>query len=128
MLVYDITNPKSFDNISKWLRNIEEVTNVLKLVGVKIPVMILYMLCQRGWHPINSCMNMIYERNEWMKKLYWNPKKIMNFNTRIAIQLFTTLCVFLSQFNSHMAITINVLALTDFLYYILLYFSMPVKM
>ncbi|XP_039257335.1 ras-related protein Rab-10-like [Styela clava] len=24
MLVYDITNPKSFDNISKWLRNIEE--------------------------------------------------------------------------------------------------------
>ncbi len=25
MLVYDITNPKSFDNIAKWLRNIDEV-------------------------------------------------------------------------------------------------------
>lgn len=25
MLVYDITNIKSFENISKWLRNIEEV-------------------------------------------------------------------------------------------------------
>ena len=24
LLVYDITNPKSFDNISKWLRNINE--------------------------------------------------------------------------------------------------------
>ncbi|XP_064624276.1 ras-related protein Rab-10-like isoform X3 [Lineus longissimus] len=27
MLVYDITNAKSFDNISKWLRNIEEHAN-----------------------------------------------------------------------------------------------------
>ncbi|CAH1255108.1 ras-related protein Rab-10-like [Branchiostoma lanceolatum] len=27
MLVYDITNPKSFDNISKWLRNIDEHAN-----------------------------------------------------------------------------------------------------
>lgn len=26
MLVYDITNAKSFDNISKWLRNIDEVS------------------------------------------------------------------------------------------------------
>lgn len=25
MLVYDITNAKSFDNIAKWLRNIDEV-------------------------------------------------------------------------------------------------------
>lgn len=25
MLVYDITNPKTFENISKWLRNIDEV-------------------------------------------------------------------------------------------------------
>ena len=29
MLVYDITNGKTFENISKWLRNIDEV-NVLK--------------------------------------------------------------------------------------------------
>jgi len=28
MLVYDITNAKSFENISKWLRNIEEVLPV----------------------------------------------------------------------------------------------------
>ncbi|XP_023234079.1 ras-related protein Rab-10-like [Centruroides sculpturatus] len=28
MLVYDITNPKSFDNIAKWLRNIDEVSLV----------------------------------------------------------------------------------------------------
>lgn len=27
MLVYDITQPKSFDNIAKWLRNIEEHAN-----------------------------------------------------------------------------------------------------
>uniref|UniRef100_A0A2P2HZV3 Ras-related protein Rab-10-like n=1 Tax=Hirondellea gigas TaxID=1518452 RepID=A0A2P2HZV3_9CRUS len=27
MLVYDITNPKSFDNIAKWLRNIDEHAN-----------------------------------------------------------------------------------------------------
>lgn len=25
LLVYDVTNPKSFDNIAKWLRNIDEV-------------------------------------------------------------------------------------------------------
>lgn len=27
MLVYDITNAKSFENISKWLRNIDEVSH-----------------------------------------------------------------------------------------------------
>lgn len=27
MLVYDITNEKSFDNIKNWIRNIEEVMN-----------------------------------------------------------------------------------------------------
>ena len=27
MLVYDVTNSKSFDNISKWLRNIQEHSN-----------------------------------------------------------------------------------------------------
>ncbi|KAJ8305749.1 hypothetical protein KUTeg_016294 [Tegillarca granosa] len=26
MLVYDITNPKTFENISKWLRNIDEIS------------------------------------------------------------------------------------------------------
>jgi GTPase SAR1 family protein len=28
MLVYDITNAKTFENISKWLRNIDEVNNM----------------------------------------------------------------------------------------------------
>lgn len=28
MLVYDITNAKSFENISKWLRNIDEVSGI----------------------------------------------------------------------------------------------------
>lgn len=34
MLVYDITNEKSFDNIKNWIRNIEEVnvTNVNSLI------------------------------------------------------------------------------------------------
>lgn len=27
MLVYDITNEKSFDNIKNWIRNIEEVSS-----------------------------------------------------------------------------------------------------
>lgn len=30
MLVYDITNAKSFDNIAKWLRNIDEVSDFVK--------------------------------------------------------------------------------------------------
>jgi len=28
MLVYDITSAKTFDNITKWLRNIDEVTHM----------------------------------------------------------------------------------------------------
>ncbi len=32
MLVYDITNQKTFDNISKWLRNIDEVSSLIKIV------------------------------------------------------------------------------------------------
>jgi GTPase SAR1 family protein len=29
MLVYDITSPKSFDNIAKWLRLIDDVSSLL---------------------------------------------------------------------------------------------------
>lgn len=32
MLVYDITNAKSFDNIARWLRNIDEVNNLGVLI------------------------------------------------------------------------------------------------
>lgn len=31
MLVYDITNEKSFENIVKWLRNIDEVISILRI-------------------------------------------------------------------------------------------------
>jgi hypothetical protein len=37
MLVYDITQEKTFENISKWLRNIEEVGEI-KLMWVGIVV------------------------------------------------------------------------------------------
>lgn len=33
MLVYDITNEKSFDNIRNWIRNIEEVRVTLCLLS-----------------------------------------------------------------------------------------------
>lgn len=39
MLVYDITNEKSFENIVKWLRNINEVNFILYL-----QVRLLYIL------------------------------------------------------------------------------------
>lgn len=39
MLVYDITNEKSFENIVKWLRNINEVNFILCL-----QVRLLYIL------------------------------------------------------------------------------------
>ena len=39
MLVYDITNPKSFNNVTNWLRNIDEHASedvVRVLVGNKV--------------------------------------------------------------------------------------------
>lgn len=35
MLVYDISNSKSFDNIAKWLRNIDEVNDFSQLNNVQ---------------------------------------------------------------------------------------------
>lgn len=35
MLVYDITNAKSFENISKWLRNIDEVRTKILAVHLR---------------------------------------------------------------------------------------------
>lgn len=35
MLVYDITNSKSFDNIAKWLRNIDEVNDFASIDNVQ---------------------------------------------------------------------------------------------
>lgn len=33
MLVYDICNEKSFENIKNWIRNIEEVSSEFKLIS-----------------------------------------------------------------------------------------------
>ena len=41
MLVYDITNDKSFENIKNWIRNIEEVS---KFYHTLILYMYIYML------------------------------------------------------------------------------------
>lgn len=38
--VYDITNGKSFDNISRWLRNFDEVTKFLKYISISIKLVI----------------------------------------------------------------------------------------
>lgn len=35
MLVYDITNEKTFDDIVKWLRNIDEVTPTTHYAQIK---------------------------------------------------------------------------------------------
>ncbi|CAG2184131.1 unnamed protein product [Oppiella nova] len=52
MLVYDITNPKSFDNIAKWLRNIDEplshnlfISCVVKHANEDVEKMILGNKC-----------------------------------------------------------------------------------
>lgn len=36
MLVYDITNTKSFESISKWLRNIDEVSRSSLELALKV--------------------------------------------------------------------------------------------
>ena len=36
MLVYDITSAKTFDNISKWIRNIDEVTGTVVVVVISL--------------------------------------------------------------------------------------------
>ena len=46
MLVYDITNAKSFDNIAKWLRNIQEHAN--EVIREKIEIFTWLQLLQLG--------------------------------------------------------------------------------
>ena len=46
MLVYDITNAKSFDNIAKWLRNIQEHAN--EVIRVKTEILTWLQLLQLG--------------------------------------------------------------------------------
>ena len=43
MLVYDITNEKSFDNIRNWIRNIEEVGFVCGKVNGFLPVYLTFL-------------------------------------------------------------------------------------
>lgn len=46
MLVYDITNEKTFENIVKWLRNIDEVCIILtcKFIQVYIYYLVFFFL------------------------------------------------------------------------------------
>lgn len=48
MLVYDITNAKSFENISKWLRNIDEVKRTHK-AAQSLGVVDLTTSCRAAW-------------------------------------------------------------------------------
>ena len=59
MLVYDITQEKTFDNIAKWLRNIDEVTYyiIMLFTFTKRYVNIILNLSQFVW-----CEN-LYESN-----------------------------------------------------------------
>lgn len=42
MLVYDITNEKSFENIVKWLRNINEVRFLLIMISISYNILYSY--------------------------------------------------------------------------------------
>lgn len=59
MLVYDITNAKSFENISKWLRNIDEVKrthtcSILKnLIRDVISIFVAFGV--ECWHSLFNC-------------------------------------------------------------------------
>ena len=44
MLVYDITNEKSFENIKTWIRNIEEVGELFKIKNLLVKVLHNLML------------------------------------------------------------------------------------
>lgn len=48
MLVYDVTDQKSFDSIGKWLRNIDEVGN-LKELRKMTKVKIYLRMQMRTW-------------------------------------------------------------------------------
>ena len=64
MLVYDITNAKTFDNITKWLRNIDEVRITLGITKrvfkgpstiIIYPIIILYTPCFTLHSAIEYC-------------------------------------------------------------------------
>lgn len=44
MLVYDITNEKSFDNIKNWIRNIEEVLTGLYVASFMYVLSLQYLI------------------------------------------------------------------------------------
>ncbi|KAE8617155.1 hypothetical protein XENTR_v10008995 [Xenopus tropicalis] len=50
MLVYDITNEKSFDNIKNWIRNIEEVSvSWISVCVVAVFSTFVFILCLYFW-------------------------------------------------------------------------------
>lgn len=50
MLVYDITNEKSFENIVKWLRNIDEVSTLILSAGLKWSYPSRWIVCIAHLH------------------------------------------------------------------------------
>jgi GTPase SAR1 family protein len=58
MLVYDITNEKSFDNIKNWIRNIEEhaSADVEKMIlGNKCDMNDRRQVSKEGWKDLEEC-------------------------------------------------------------------------
>jgi len=44
MLVYDITDGKSFDSIGKWLRNIDEVCRIMNDLKINIKKIFFFLI------------------------------------------------------------------------------------
>ena len=56
LLVYDITNPKSFDNISKWLRNINEhASEDVERMLIGKPVVVVSVVPIKSTYLGNKC-------------------------------------------------------------------------
>ena len=78
MLVYDITNAKSFDNIAKWLRTIQVILN--------------YKIKVNDWIRCHFQIWGIWRSLEWSQKdiFFWKWKGIVS-SVRIACVLLCTL-------------------------------------
>lgn len=62
MLVYDICNEKSFENIKNWIRNIEEVGNKTETF-----TSLVYTIC------LNICIIVYLEKCTWYNVVLSSP-------------------------------------------------------
>jgi GTPase SAR1 family protein len=61
MLVYDITNEKSFENIVKWLRNIDEVSILsAQCKCLETSVILIFQILQASSAKSSQCEGVIY--------------------------------------------------------------------